>query len=129
VTLPLQIDVTGILLAGLRPLLPAAKLVTETPDNLADVLPCARLERAGGGDDGVVLDTAVIQVDCFGDSPVTSRMFAMQVVGAMYALQGAVVNGATVTRVRKTSGPTALGYDNPAVRRQLLQFRVSVKPA
>jgi hypothetical protein len=131
---PLQVDVTGVVLTGLRAQLPAARCVTETPGDLEQAAQTGvvRVVRSGGGDDGHILDTATMTLDCFAAGPVVteaSRDFAYQVVGAMYALRGQIINGASVTRVRKIGGPVPLPYDNPAVRRQALTFRVAVKIA
>jgi hypothetical protein len=129
---PLQVDVTGLVLTGLRAQLPLARCVTETPNDLeqAAAAGVVKVIRSGGGDDGHILDTATMTLDCFWSGGVVteaSREFAYQVVGAMYALLGQIINGATVTRVRKIGGPVPLPYDNPSVRRQALTFRVAVK--
>lgn len=126
----LQVDVTSMVLTGLRAQLGVGpRFVTETPADLeqAAASGVGRVIRSGGGDDGVSLDTATITIDCFSTDAPTSRGFAYDVIGAMYALHGQVVNGATFSFIRKISGPTPLPYENSAVRRQALLFRVAVK--
>lgn len=125
----LQVDITAVVLSGLRLLLPTPRWVTETPEKLETALPLGRVIRSGGGDDGFILDTATITVECFDAGTESSRQFAYATAGAVRALQGMTINGASVTYVRKIGGPVPLPYANPAVRRQALTFRVAVKTA
>lgn len=132
----LQIDVTGVLLTGLRAQLGSGyRCVVETPDDLAQAVPVVKVNRAGGGDDGRVLDTATMIVEVFaagaapGSGDSGARAAAYTVAGAMYSLRGQVYNGAVIVSVRKLGGPTPLPYANTAVRRQSLTFRVGIKPA
>jgi hypothetical protein len=124
----LQVDAVSLLLTGLRLKIIDGRFVTETPADLVQALPCARLELAGGTNDGVVLQKPTITADCFTAGTEASRQFAYRVAAAAHALVGVVINGATITHVR-TSEPLTLAYDNPAVRRQVLSIEVAVKPA
>jgi hypothetical protein len=140
---PLQVDATALILTGLRAQLGLkVRCVTEFPADLAQALPIVRVELAGGGDDGVLLDSPTVVLDCMAGnnadgsytavtgggvgSPQYSREFAYRVIGAMYGLRGQLINGAGFSYVNKISGPIPLPYDNPAVRRQSLTFRVSL---
>lgn len=124
----LQIDVTAVLLTGLRTQLPDARFVTETPGDLVQALPCARIGIAGGRDDGFALQQPVFAADCFADGTESSRQFALQIIGALHQLVGQIINGATISRV-ETWQPIPLKYENSAVRRQGLTFRVYAKTA
>lgn len=130
----LAVDVTALLLTGLRTQLGiGVRFGTETPKDLETAGPIVQVVRAGGGDDGIILDTATIVLDCFAaksatePASVVSRELAYSVVAAMYALRGQVINGGVITRVQKIGGPVPLPYDNVAVRRQALTFQVAVK--
>jgi hypothetical protein len=125
---PLQVDATALILTGLRAQLGiGVRCVTEFPADLEQALPIVRVELAGGGDDGVLLDSPTVTLDCIAEGTEGSRQFAYQVIGGMYALRGQVINGAAISYVNKISGPIPLSYENPAVRTAgSLTFRVSV---
>lgn len=126
-TAPLAVDVTGWLVARLQES-GVARFVTETPGNLADVMPLVRVERTGGPDDGYTLDIPTVVFHCFHGSDLLSRRLAYQVITHVYGLRDQLADGAVVTRVRKLGGPFRAAYENPAVRHHVvtMQPRITV---
>jgi hypothetical protein len=60
-------DIETVLQDLLAPFVGGADHVgSETPDDLQDWLPFVRVNRIGGGDDGIHTDTAAVDVDVFG---------------------------------------------------------------
>lgn len=127
----LHVDTTGVVRTGLVQLLgaQAGRFVTETPADLGapSSLPCARISQYGGGSDGKRLLYPRLTIDCFAADSASSREFALTVNDAMFALVGMVINGATITHLIHDSGPLALNYANPDVRRQVLNYQVFIK--
>lgn len=98
---------------------PAAHVCTETPSNLADVLPVIRITRFGGADDEVyTFDTPEVDFDCYAATRAASRLLAHQVrTFVRNELPGVKVGAAFVHRTRSIQGPTWTPYDNTNIRR------------
>lgn len=126
---PLQVDVTAMSQAILRDSLVGVRVVTELPANLVDVLPCIRVVRVGGGDDGIVLDQAMMAYHCYWDSDVAARNLAYSINSALRNALGAVVNNAALTKYRKVSGPAWAGYENTLIRQYVVMHYQWVKAA
>jgi hypothetical protein len=82
-------------------------VVTETPHNLADVLPCIQVSRFGGADEYVSsFDNPSMDFDCYAASRIEARQLAYDVRSSLRDdLPGEVVAGASIVRVRTISGP------------------------
>jgi hypothetical protein len=107
---PLQVDVTAVILTGLRARCSAwtVRCVTEFPADLEQALPIVRVELAGGGDDGVILDSPTVTWTASPNGTEGSRQFAYRVIGAMYALQRP--NRSTVPRSATSASSAAQSH-------------------
>lgn len=124
-------DLEGSLVAWLRGLGIARRVVTERPSNLqsADVLPLAEISDVGGPEVARGLDAATVDVDCYhigsgtGMTAVSAREqargFANEVRRAFqYQLPGTtLIGGAVVGRVHVARRPVWLPYDDTNIRR------------
>jgi hypothetical protein len=128
--LPLQIDcelwVRGLLsdaFAGV------ARVATETPANLADVLPVITVLRIGGRDDGVVVDSPVFDIQCFAATRAAAYQYGYQVGAVLRGARGTIRGDVTLVDVETVSGPSSVPYDNPNVRRVVATYQLRIKPA
>lgn len=96
-----------------------ARVATETPSNLADVLPCIVVTRFGGSDDAFwTYDNASMDFDCYDVDRVGARTLAHQLRTAVRRdLPGQTVAGAFIARTQSINGPIWTPYDNIDVRR------------
>lgn len=108
-----------VLIAWLKTAFPAARVVTETPANLADVVPCIRVTRFGGSDEYLsAFDNPTMDFDCYDVGREAARTLAYAVRASLRDdLPGQVVAGTSVVRVRTISGPAWTPYDNTNLRR------------
>lgn len=129
----LAVDVTalalGVLSAGLN-----VRVVTELPADLADVLPVIRVARIGGGDDGIVLDQALMAFNVYAATGRQARELAYAIGPTLQAVLGQVspagsTGSGVITQVRKLSGPIWAGYENTYVRHQAVTHYLRVKLA
>jgi hypothetical protein len=109
----------SVLVTWLKHAFPTARVVTETPHNLADVLPCIQVSRFGGADEYVSsFDNPSMDFDCYSASRIEARQLAYDVRSSLRDdLPGEVVDGASIVRVRTISGPTWTPYNNTNLRR------------
>lgn len=106
---------------------PAARVVTETPDNLADVLPCIVVGGFGGGDDVITIDETNIDIQYFAATRTLARDGAEEVRGAMrFELPGQSTDGVFVLAVDTMSKPSWAPYDNTNVRRFIATYHVTI---
>ncbi len=111
-----------------------ARVLTETPDNLADVVPVLQVTRFGGADALLNVDTANVDVETF-DGPhdnlsarENARTLAEQVRSSLRLdLPGNTVAGAFVAEVATISAPTWTPYDNTNVRRFTASYRITIR--
>lgn len=98
---------------------PSARVVTETPANLADVLPCIQVERIGGSDTVFeTIDDAIIDVEYFAASRDAARVGAEAVRAAFrFDLPGQTIGSAFVLSVATVTAPVWTPYPNTSVRR------------
>jgi len=118
-----------ILVTALAAHFTSARVCTETPDNLADVLPCIRVTRFAGGSDPVyTFDNPSIDFDCYAASRGAARKLAYDVrtyvrqtlVGSTVEItdaNDAVTGRAFVARAQDILGPHWTPYDNTSLRR------------
>lgn len=121
-------EAESVMVAALKVAFPTARVLTETPDNLADVLPCIRVARFGGAEDYIyTFDNATMDFDCFAATRGEARTLAHAVrTWVRRDLPGQTIsyddgNGGTasasVSRTRTFSGPVWTPYENTNVRR------------
>lgn len=107
---------------------PAARVVTETPGNLADVVPCIEITRYGGGDDVYTLDVANLDVDVYHSSRAAALDYAEQVRTSLRLhAEGQQVNGALIAQVATLSAPKWVPYDNTNIRRISASYRIAIR--
>ena len=106
---------------------PSARVVTELPANLADVLPVIQVTRFGGSDDFLTLDSANVDIDTFGVSRDAARSLSEQVRSAVRLhLPGYSANGGAVQSVTTISAPRWVPYDNTSLRRFTAAYRITI---
>jgi hypothetical protein len=106
---------------------PTARVVTELPANLADVVPAIQVTRFGGSDDFITLDAANIDIDTFAATRDASRSLSEQVRAALRLhLPGYAANGAAVQSVTTISAPRWVPYDNTSLRRFVASYRITI---
>jgi hypothetical protein len=102
-------------------------VVTETPANLADVLPVIEVTRFGGSDEVIVLDSANIDVDVYAATRDAARTLGEQVRTALRLhLPGYASAGAAVQSVTTISAPRWVPYDNTNLRRFNAAYRITI---
>lgn len=107
---------------------PTARVVTETPENLSDVLPCIEVMRFGGSDDVYTLDLANIDVDVYAVDRPSALDLAEQVRTSLRLhAEGQVVNGALIAQVTTLSAPKWVPYDNTTLRRISASYRIAIR--
>jgi len=125
----LEADVTTVLQSWLTGNLAGVRVGTETPANLADVLPFLQHFRIGGGDDGYALDAPTVALHAFAASSPAANTLLYQAGTALRAMRGVVIAGAVVTRVAKIGGPSWAPYTNPAIRHSVSLYQIRIKTA
>lgn len=123
-----SVDVEAELVAWLTDQLDERTL-TDLPANLVDALPVVQIQRVGGGDDGVRLDRAFVDVDVYA----VSRQAASTLMGQtrsllLTGLRGTVTTAAVFTSARTISAPAWRPYENPGLRRFGATFEIFCHP-
>lgn len=119
------VEAEPLLLSWLRTAFPAARLVTETPADLAAHLPLIRVQRFGGTADAYQFDTARLDVDVFAATRAAARTLAYQVRASLLQdLPGQYVDGAMVLSVDEFLGPIWTPYENTNLRRFTLSVSI-----
>jgi hypothetical protein len=106
-----------------------ARVVTDTPADLAGQVPLVQVARIGGGDDSFILDRPMVSIHGFGVDRAAARAVGYQARTALFAAVGVVFQGAVVTRVSTVGGPAITPYDNTDVRRSTGTYELRIKPA
>jgi len=99
----IYVDGELLVVGYLEGVFPPARVATELPANLADVLPTIWVQRFGGGTSGRSLDAPTFDVDCFAADRLTANSFASQVRTALAAMAGYTAFQATVSDVSVSS--------------------------
>lgn len=112
-------EAEAVLVTALAAHFTSARVVTETPSNLADVLPCVRVTRfAGTSDDIWTFDNPSVDFDCYAATRTAARTLAYQVRTYIRSvLPGTTVAGAFVAKAQDIQGPVWTPYDNTSLRR------------
>lgn len=105
--------------AWLRTQFAGTRVVTETPADLASVLPCIVVTRFGGLEDAVyTFDNASLDFDCYAATRQAARTLAHQVRTAIRkTLPGQSIAGGFVHRTQTITPPIWTPYENTALRR------------
>lgn len=123
-----SVDVEAELVAWLTDRLDERTL-TDLPANLGDVLPVVRIQRAGGGDDGIRLDRAFVDVDAYAATrQAASALMSRARSLLLTELRGTVTAAAIFTSARTVSAPAWRPYENPGLRRFGATFEIFCHP-
>lgn len=108
-----------VLVTGLKAAFPSARIATETPADLNDVLPCIVVTRFGGTEDEFyTFDNPSMDFDCYAATRAAARTLAHQVrTWVRRDLPGQTVGGAFISRTQTVTGPIWTPYDNTTLRR------------
>lgn len=119
-------DVEAGLVAWLQARFAGDRAVTELPADLSTGR-VVRVMRISGGDRDLVIDDAIVDVDCYAATRAESRSFAEQVRAAIvYDLPGTVIPGGVVARVNTGVGPRWIPWDDLNVRRFGATYQITV---
>lgn len=97
---------------------PDAFCCTETPADMASVLPVIRVLSLGGPETQLTMDKPSLSISCYDVGRIAASNLAKQVFQAMrFQFPGYVFGmGASVNKVRTISGPAFRPYDNTDLR-------------
>lgn len=122
-----MIDVEALGVAWLESAFPTDRICTETPSNLAAVLPAHRVTRVGGGDRDYVVDSALLTVDTFGATREAARQRAEQVRSSFIVdLPGLTVGQGCVRATDTIHAPIWVPWDNTDIRRFVATYQLTV---
>lgn len=128
-TIPLAVDAEGAVQAWFQSRFPAVRVVTELPNQLEAALPVYKVLGLGGPMK-LSLTTARMEVQAFGADRRTARQLAVSALSAARReLPGQIVNSVAFVSVQVTVAPHVVEYDNPNVRRAVVEFDVVCHPA
>lgn len=125
-----SVDVELMLIGWLQARLGGDVVVRDELDNnLEHELPTVQVQRVGGGDDGLRLDRALVDVDVYARTRAEALDLAGTVRGLLFtALQGSSTATAVVGRVVTISAPLVRPYENTALRRVGATYQMHVHP-
>lgn len=107
---------------------PDARVVTEAPGNLDEVLPCIEVGRFGGEDSIYTLDVANLDVDVYAANRPAALDLAEQVRTSLRLhAEGQEVDGALIAQVATLSAPKWVPYDNTTLRRISASYRIAIR--
>lgn len=103
---------------------------TETPANLAAVVPVVAVSRSTGSDVSGVLDRPVVDVDAFAADRISASLLGRRahLLLTRY-LPGTVSAGAVVGMVNVIKGPGWIAYQDLDVRRSNATYEIYTHPA
>lgn len=125
-----SVDVEAELIGWLQARLgPEVVVRDEVDNNLLHELPTVQVERIGGGDDGLRLDRALVDVDVYAATRGDATTLAATVRGLLLAtLRGSATGAAVFGRVDTVSAPIARPHQNTALRRVGATYQLHVHP-
>lgn len=128
-----MVDAETLLVGWLTTWLEAAgtsgTVSTETPAGFETQLPWIQVVRIGGGYDGFRLDRPELDVDAYAADGVAAAALALKIQRALHHdLARTSTGGAVVTRVDTITGPRWVPHDNPALRRYVATYQLTVHP-
>lgn len=119
----------GWLTAWLAEMNAAGTVSTETPAGFETRLPWIQVVRIGGGYDGFRLHRPEVDVDAYAASGVAAADLALRIQQALHQdLARTTTSGAVVTAVDTITGPHQVPHDNPALRRYVATYQLTVHP-
>jgi hypothetical protein len=127
-----SVDVELQVMKWLRPRLGSSVVVRDELDNdLLDELPTVQVQRIpAGGDDGIRLDRAFVDVDVYAATRANAIALAATIRGLLLGeLRGSVTAAAVFTRVATVSPPAPRPYENTALRRVGATYEIYSHPA
>lgn len=112
-----MVDVDAVLVAWLTGLLgPTVRVATETPNDLAALVPFVKVRRVGGGVKSRLLDLAQVTVEVFGVDKAQATSVAGQIDDAARFTLPTSVGHVSVGYGGTTTGPVERPYSNLNVR-------------
>ncbi|MFC9285369.1 hypothetical protein [Streptomyces sp. NPDC057052] len=127
-----SVDVELEVMRWLRPRLGPDVVVRDELDNsLLAELPTVQVQRVpAGGDDGIRLDRAFVDVDVYAATRAGAIALAATIRGLLLdALRGSTAGGAVFSRVGTISPPALRPYENTALRRVGATYEIYSHPA
>ncbi|MFH8804051.1 hypothetical protein ACH4F6_31435 [Streptomyces sp. NPDC017936] len=127
-----SVDVELEVMKWLRPRLgPDVVVRDELDNNLLEELPTVQVQRVpAGGDDGIRLDRALVDVDVYAASRADAIALSATIRGLLLGeLRGSATDAAVVSRVGTISPPAARPYENTALRRVGATYEIYSHPA
>lgn len=108
-----------------------ARIVTELPNKLTDVLPVIQVFRIGGPNDGVVLDSPTITLHGFAATQQQANRLLHVAYTTLRLALGRVITvdggDAVLARVRVLGGPSWAPYENTALRHAVSTVQARIK--
>jgi|SRR5690606_7669830 len=121
------VPVETVLIEYLSSEFPAALVLTETDDELADTLPVVKVERIGGGDRVITFDVARVDVEVFAATRFDARDLSEQIRSNLrYVLPGKTITGAVVGDVNTISGPNSAPWEDTSIRRFVATYEITI---
>jgi hypothetical protein len=115
------------LVAGLRTDL-GAQAGIKVPSDVETRLKFIRVARGPGTDD-LITDAPVVDVECFSNDYGTADTLSEDVRQWFHALNGRLVAGVLVDRVRTVIAPAWVDYRNPGTNRFVASYRLEFRQA
>lgn len=126
-----SVDVELALMVWLRPRLGDGVVVRDELDNsLLDELPTVQVQRLpAGGDDGIRLDRALVDVDVYATTRADAISLSATIRGLLLGeLRGSTTTQAVFGRVGTVSAPGVRPYENTALRRVGATYEIFCHP-
>lgn len=121
-------DTESVLVHAAQDQFTTARVCTDLPADLADVLPVIQVDVIGGQDLQVAVDRATVDFDCYGLDRIAARALAHQVWDWLrFTLPGSTVDGALISRVNTINQPNWVPYDDTNVRRFTFTVQVYLR--
>lgn len=106
------------------------RVLTETPDNLGDILPVVAVSRSAGVDIQAILDRPVADIDVFASTRTAASLLSRQCHILLHGyLPGTVIAGAVIGMVNTVKGPGWLPYQDLDFRRYNATYEIYTHPA
>lgn len=126
-----SVDVELEVMKWLRPRLDSDVVVRDELDNdLLDELPTVQVQRIpAGGDDGIRLDRAFVDIDVYASTRAAAIALSATIRGLVLGeLRGYSTNTAVFGRVGTISPPAVRPYENTALRRVGATYEIYSHP-
>ena len=126
-----SVDVELQLMKWLRPRLdPGVVVRDELDNNLLDELPTVQVQRIpAGGDDGIRLDRAFVDIDVYAASRAEAIALSATIRGLLLGeLRGSSTDVAVFARIGTISPPAVRPYENTGLRRVGATYEIYSHP-